>query len=78
MERNMKKAFIYTFKTYKNYYIYDFNTNTIIRVEKEVYDILNENRNELNDRVNAVTELEVKYSCIRLHSYKIFWDESVI
>ncbi len=52
----MKKAFIYTFKTYKNYYIYDFNTNAIIRVEKEVYDILNENRNELNARVNAVTE----------------------
>lgn len=35
------EPFIYAFKTQKGYYIYDVNTNRILKVHKDVYDNLN-------------------------------------
>lgn len=38
----MSSPFIHTFCTPKGYYFYDFNTNAIVRVNKNVYEFLNE------------------------------------
>ena len=38
----MSVPYIHTFYTPKGYYFYDFNTNAIVRINKSVYDFLNE------------------------------------
>ena len=37
-----EKAFIHCFSTNNNYYVYDVNTNSILRINKEIYIKLNE------------------------------------
>jgi len=38
----MKKPFIHKFNTKQNYYIYDINTNNIIKVDQIIYDIIDD------------------------------------
>lgn len=57
----MEKAFIHTFKTPKNYYLYDFNTNAILRISRSLYYLLRENNNLLKDEViKCTSELREK------------------
>lgn len=37
-----EKAFIHCFSTNNHYYVYDVNTNSILRINKEIYVKLNE------------------------------------
>lgn len=55
------KPFIHCFKTYKNYYVYDFNTNAIIRIPENVYRYLGEAEgngyeDDLDSNVKCVLE----------------------
>lgn len=40
----MSVPYIHTFYTPKGYYFYDFNTNAIVRINKSVYDFLNDGK----------------------------------
>lgn len=40
------KPFIHTFKTSNNYYVYDVNTDKILKIPQSIYDILNDKDNE--------------------------------
>lgn len=65
----MSVPYIHTFYTPKGYYFYDFNTNAIVRINKSVYDFLNEwekNKdcpNSQSECGNIIDELKERVFC---------------
>lgn len=51
MTTNTKRPFIKRFKTSRGYYVYDVNTNRILSVDREVYDILGDYKYLLFDKI---------------------------
>ncbi|HAK42855.1 MAG TPA: Cys-rich peptide radical SAM maturase CcpM, partial [Clostridium sp.] len=54
---SIKDAFIHTFKTADNYYIYDVNSNSIISTSEDVYNCL-KNKAKINEKDISVDTLE--------------------
>lgn len=59
---NSEKPFIHLFKTPGGYYIFDVNTNAIIKTNKSVYDFLQTGQKSCddNDLINAIEKLKAK------------------
>lgn len=53
---NKNKPFIHLFNTLGGYYIYDVNTNAILRTRKSVYDLLNKQMREDTKETNEDSE----------------------
>lgn len=47
---NAHEAFVYPFKTQTKYYLYDVNTNSIVLINKNIYELFKNNLNNLNDK----------------------------
>lgn len=64
----IKKSFVYVFKLYTNFYLYDVNTKIIVRVSKYLYELLAQINNEedyleipcsLEDEVNKLLKYDI-------------------
>lgn len=52
------KPFIHLFKTYGNFYIYDVNKNSIIKVEKDTWKYLNNDTDLICNNLNAIEKIQ--------------------
>lgn len=55
---NMCQPFIYTFQTRLHHYVYDVNTNLILRIKEEAYHFLNSHSSFNLDQMEATPELQ--------------------
>lgn len=54
------KPFVKTFKLCNKYYVYEVNTNDVIKISKELYDYLMHSNNVVSDDVDDTVKNEVK------------------
>lgn len=66
MKMDIKNSFIHTFDTRQNCYIYDVNTNSILKINKSLYEYINKRR---NDSISIDEELEKKINEVSSRGY---------
>jgi len=60
---DIKDAFIHTFNTRQGYYLYDVNTNSILKIDKNLYEYINKRKNgsseikeDLEEKINKMRD----------------------
>lgn len=66
---NFRESFVHVFKTIGKYYLYDVNTNKIIRINKNIYNFYMNKENADSNTLKALKQL-FDYGLLRLNSIK--------